>query len=133
MTPKEFVKTWFAHIDAKKFDTLQNLMAKDHQFVNPMAPVPADHDQHLGMIQMMTAAFDGRHVLDAVISEGDWVTVRGRWQGKHVGEFNGIAGTGREVAFSWLDMMHVVNGKVEEEYFEMNPMAIMMQIGAVQQ
>jgi predicted ester cyclase len=83
------------------------------------------------MIQMMTASFDGKHLIDHVVAEGEWVTARGRWTGKHTGEFNGIAATGKPVEFSWIDMMHVVNGKVVEEYFEMNPMAIMQQIGAV--
>jgi predicted ester cyclase len=131
MTPKEFITTWFAHIDGKKFDSLKNLMDNNHRFNNPMTPAPIDRDQHLGMIQMMTASFDGKHVLDKVVTEGDWVTARGRWTGKHTGEFNGIPATGKPVEFSWIDMMHIVNGKVVEEYFEMNPMAISSQIGAV--
>lgn len=131
MTPKDFVTTWFSHIDSKKFDGLKKLMASSHQFNNPMTPAPIGSEQHLGMVQMMTASFDGKHLVDQVVAEGEWVTARGRWTGKHTGEFNGIAATGKPVEFSWIDMMHVVNGKLEEEYFEMNPMAIMQQIGAV--
>lgn len=129
MTPKEFIKAWFANIDAKKFNELQNMMGSKHKFANPMTPAPISGDQHLGMIQMMTSSLDGEHILDVVISEGDWVTARGRWTGTHMGEFNGIPATGKHVEFTWIDMMHVENGKVSEEYFEMNPMALMQQIG----
>jgi predicted ester cyclase len=131
MTSKDFITTWFAHIDSKNFDGLKNLMDKDHQFNNPMAPAPLNNEQHLGMIQMMTASFEGNHLVDKIVTEGEWVTARGRWTGKHTGEFNGTPSTGKQVTFSWLDMMHIVNGKVVEEYFEMNPMSIMTQIGAV--
>src|SRR2546423_710516 len=104
MTSKEFITTWFDSIDGKKFDSLKKLMDKNHRFTNPMTPAPIDSDQHLGMIQMTTTSFDGKHVLDKVITEGEWVTARGRWTGKHTGEFNGIAATGNPVEFSWIDM-----------------------------
>ena len=130
MAPKEFIKAWFANIDAKKFNELQNMMDSKHQFINPMTPAPIGSDQHLGMIQMMTSSLDGRHTLDVVISEGDWVTARGHWTGTHTGKFNGIRATGNRVEFAFIDMMHIENGKVTEEYFETNPMAIMQQIGA---
>lgn len=131
MIPKDFITTWFAHIDAKNFDGLKDMMDKKHQFANPMTPAPVGSEQHLGMMQMMTSSFDGKHLLDVVLSDGEWVTARGRWTGTHIGEFNGIPATGNKVEFSWIDMMHIVNGKVVEEYFEMNPMAIMQQVGAV--
>jgi len=128
MTPKEFIKSWFADIDANKFDALKKKMNSNHQFNNPMTPTTVGSDQHLGMIQQMTDAWEGGHTLDVVISEGEWVTARGRWSGKHTGEFNGVPATGKHIEFSFLDMMHVVNDQVVEEYFELNPMSIMQQI-----
>jgi predicted ester cyclase len=35
------------------------------------------------------------------------------------------------VEFSFTDIFHIVGGKVLEEYFEMNPMAIMVQLGVM--
>ena len=132
MTPKEFTKKWFANIDSKKFDDLNQMMDKNHQFFNPSTPGPVDREQHLGMIQMMTGALgESQHHTDVILSEGEWVTVRGRVSCKHTGEFNGIPATGKKVEFSWIDVMHIVNGKVVEEYLEFNPMSIMQQIGAV--
>ena len=130
MTNKEFITTWFANIDANKFDALQNMMDKNHKFNNPMTPAPIGTDEHLGMMKMMTGSFNGGHTLDVVIAEGEWVSARGHWSGTHSGEFNGIPATGKPVTFSFIDVMRIVNGKVVEEYFEMNPMSIMAQIGA---
>ena len=131
MTTKDFVKTWFAAIDAQKFDELNNLMDNNHQFKNPMSPEPVGKEQHLGMIQMMTSALDGKHVLDTVLCDGDWVAIRGRWTGIHTGEFNGVPTTGNPVEFSWIDMMQISDGKLRQEFMEMNPMTIMEQITAV--
>ena len=131
MTPKEFIKTWFANIDANRFGELERMMDGNHQFNNPMTPAAANKEQHLGMIKMMSTTFtENKHQLDVIVSEGDWVTARGRVSCKHTGDFNGVPGTNKRVEFSWIDVMHIVNGKVKEEYFEMNPMSIMQQINS---
>lgn len=129
MKPKEFIQTWFANIDANRYDALEKMADSSHTFVNPMGPEPANKEQHLGMIRMMTTSFtENKHHLDMIVSEGEWVTARGRVSCRHTGEFNGVPATNRKIEFSWIDMMHVVNGKVKEEYFEMNPMSIMQQL-----
>jgi predicted ester cyclase len=129
MTPKDFIRTWFANIDADRYQELERMMDSDHQFNNPMTPAPANKEQHLGMIKMMSSTFTGnKHHLDAIVGEGEWVTARGRVSCNHSGEFNGVPATNKRIEFSWIDVMHVVDGKVKEEYFEMNPMSIMQQI-----
>ncbi|MEX1239917.1 MAG: hypothetical protein WEB30_09370 [Cyclobacteriaceae bacterium] len=52
MTPKEFIKTWFANIDANRCDDLERMMDNSHQFSHPMTSAPANKEQHLGMIKM---------------------------------------------------------------------------------
>jgi steroid delta-isomerase-like uncharacterized protein len=131
MTNKDIVKKWFAHIDSKQFNEVKSLMNNDHSFKNPMTPEPVGVDQHLGMMQMMTSAFDGTHILDLVLESGDYVIVSGRWNGKHTGAFNGIPASGKTVEFPFIDIFHVKNGKVTDEHMEMNPMSIMQQLGAV--
>lgn len=130
MTNKEIVKAWFDSIDKKKFETVKELMDKNHVFHNPMTPAPIGQEQHLGMMNMMTSSFNGKHELELFIEEKNYVTVRGKWVGLHTGEFNGIPATNKKVEFTFIDIFHIENGKVAEEYFEMNPMAIMSQISA---
>jgi predicted ester cyclase len=130
MTNKEIVKAWFKAIDTNNYDSLKALMHEQHAFSNPMTPAPVGIQEHLGMIKGTTDALGGEHVLDLVLQDGEYVVVRGSWNGKHIGEFNGIAATGKPVHFTFTDIFHIVDGKVKEEYFELNPMAIMAQIGA---
>lgn len=109
------------------------MMAENHQFHNPMTPTPIGIEEHIGMMHQMTSAFDGEHKIDVAVAEGEWIAVHGRWVGRHTGEFNGVPATGNEIEFTWNDFFHVVDGKVSAEHFEMNPMSIMAQIGAVPQ
>jgi predicted ester cyclase len=131
MTTKDLATQWFTLIDKKDFTGLKNLAGATHKFNNPMTPSPVGTDEHLGMIQMMTGALQGSHILDKVIAEGDYAAVSGRFRGKHVGEFNGVPATGRQVEFGFIDFMHFENGKLTDEHIEMSPMSIMAQIGAL--
>lgn len=131
MTNKEIVKAWFAAIDAKDFNALKNLADSKHKFRNSLTPAPVGVEEHIGMIQSMTSALDGKHTLNMVFSDDDHVGVSGEWSGKHIGEFNGIPATGNPVEFYFVDLLHIVNGKVVNEHLEMNPLTIMQQIGGV--
>lgn len=131
MTNKEIVKTWFAAIDAKDFNTLKKLTDTKHKFRNSLTPDPIGVDEHIGMIQNMTSALEGKHTLNLVFGDDDHVAVSGKWSGKHVGEFNGVPATGNQVEFYFVDLFNIVNGKVVNEHLEMNPLTIMQQIGGV--
>lgn len=132
MTNREIVNAWFAAIDAKDFKTVKRLMDSDnHKFRNPMTPAPVGAEEHIGMMQLMTSAFEGKHTLSVIFGDDEHIAVSGKWTGKHTGEFNGISATGKPVEFYFVDIFNIVNGKVKNEHFEMNPTAIMVQIGAV--
>jgi len=133
MTPLEFSKNWFSAIDAKNYDQLKSMMAPNHQFKNPVASAALNSEEHLGMIQGMMTSFEGSHHIEQTLCDGEWVVSRGHWEGKHTGDFNGIPATNKPVNFTITDIMHVVNGKLVEEFMEWNLMTIMMQIGAVPQ
>ncbi len=133
MTTKEFATKWFSNIDAKNFDGLRSMTGSNHRFNNPVTPQPLGTDEHIGMIQGMTSAFTGAHTIEQIISEGEWVVTRGRWTGKHTGDFNGIPATGKNVDFTFCDVMRVVDGKLAEEFMEWNAMTLMTQIGAMPQ
>jgi steroid delta-isomerase-like uncharacterized protein len=131
MTNKELVTEWFAAIDRKDFNAVKKLMSPSHKFRNSMTPTPIGVDEHIGMMQMMTSAFTGSHSFNVTFGDNDHWAVSGKWSGTHTGEFNGIPATGNKVEFYFVDLFHIVDGKVENEHMELNPMTFMAQIGAV--
>jgi predicted ester cyclase len=59
------------------------------------------------------------------------VAARVAFRGTHRGEFQGIPPTGKEVAFSSIEIDRVVDGKVQEHWFEMDLFGLMQQLGAI--
>ena len=80
----------------------------------------------------MAAAFpDIQTTIEDLIAEGDKVVKRYTIRGTHRGEFQGIPPTGKEVAFSSIEIDRMVDGKVSEHWFEMDLLGLMGQLGAI--
>ncbi len=64
-----------------------------------------------------TEAFpDLRLTVEDIFSVGEKVAARVAFHGTHRGEFQGIPPTGRQVAFTSIEVNRVVGGKVEEHW-----------------
>jgi steroid delta-isomerase-like uncharacterized protein len=72
---------------------------------------------------------DLKITIDQVIAEGDFVSIRSRVAGTHLGRYRGIPPTGRTIAQSQLHMFHVVNGQIAETWQEIDGLGIMQQLG----
>jgi steroid delta-isomerase-like uncharacterized protein len=99
----------------------------------PAAPGPLEG---LEAWRKFTTAFveafpDLRLTVEDILSEGDKVAARVAFHGTHRGEFQGIAPTGKEVAFSSIEVNRVVGGKVEEHWVELDLLGLMQQLGAI--
>jgi predicted ester cyclase len=74
---------------------------------------------------------DLRLTVEDIFSEGDMVAARLTFQGTHRGEFQGIPPTGKQVAFSSIEVDRVVDGKVQEHWVELDQLGLMRQLGAI--
>jgi predicted ester cyclase len=62
------------------------------------------------MIELRAAFPDLNTTIEQLIAEGDWVAHRMVHRGTHLGEFRGIAPTGRQVEFSSIVMNRFKDG-----------------------
>jgi predicted ester cyclase len=84
------------------------------------------------ILQMYRTGFpDLQTVVEDVIGEGDLVAVRFSGRGTHGGEFMGIVPTGREIRATGMAWFRFEDGKVAEEWSELNALEILLQIGAL--
>jgi predicted ester cyclase len=65
------------------------------------------------------------------ISEGDKVANRFVFLGTHLGEYMGVAPTGRRVEFVGNSIERVVDGRVVESWVEVDWLGVLEQLGAV--
>ncbi len=103
----------------------------------------ADLVAHLGGrsatgIQIMrdyVAAFhsafpDVTYAIEDEVSEGDRVVARWRWEGTHLGAFQGIAPTSRRVSQTGTTVFRISAGKIAEVWPQADFMGLMQQLGA---
>ena len=76
---------------------------------------------------------DIRLTVEDIFSAGEMVAARVAFHGTHRGEFQGMPPTGKEVAFSSIEINRVVGGKVEEHWVELDLLGLMQQLGAIPQ
>ena len=72
---------------------------------------------------------DMKHTIEAQIAEGDLVATRYKWQGTHMGEWMGIAPTGKELNFTFIEICRFSDGKLAEAWIELDWLGIMQQLG----
>ena len=65
------------------------------------------------------------------IAEGEKVANRFVFLGTHLGEFEGVAPTGKRVEFIGHSIDRVVDGKIVESWIEVDMMGVMEQLGVV--
>jgi steroid delta-isomerase-like uncharacterized protein len=80
----------------------------------------------------MLAAFpDIRFTIQDQVAEGDKLVTRWSCTGTHLGELVGLAPTGKQVTFSGMAIVRIVDGKIVEQWEESDALGILQQLGAV--
>jgi steroid delta-isomerase-like uncharacterized protein len=69
--------------------------------------------------------------VEEVITEGDHVVTRNTWWGTHLGEFNGIPATGRQVEIRGMVIWRIVNGLIAERRALIDTLSLLQQLGVL--
>ncbi len=95
-----------------------------------MAPELAEEfKRNLAEIRQAFPDYAGTNVDQ--IAEGEKVANRFVFLGTHLGEFEGVAPTGKRVEFIGHSIDRVVEGKILESWVEVDMFGVMEQLGAV--
>jgi predicted ester cyclase len=85
-----------------------------------------------GLLVGFIAAFPDLHATEYdIIAEGDKVAVRFVVEATHKGNLVGIAATGTKVRWDAIDVYHIKDGKIVEEWAADDMAAIMHQVNAI--
>ena len=71
---------------------------------------------------------DIKYTVEDMIEDGDKVVARWSARGTHKGDFMGIPATGKQVAFSGIEIIRIENGKAVEEWEELDRAGLMQQL-----
>lgn len=106
------------------------------------APNVIVHDEFTGvsvgresfhqLLGLFDAAFPHhRVVVEAVIAEGDYVTVLHTHYATHTGQFMFLGPTGKSIVVNGLELFRVVDGRIVEFWRKDDDVSLLMQLGAL--
>ena len=114
--------------DEAVLDDLLTEDVLDHNPIPGQAPGIPGFKQWLRYVR---AAFPDVHVtVEDTVSRGDRVAGRVTWRGTHRGSLMGIAGSGRPVDFTAIQIVRFENGKAAEWWGVADLMGALLQTGA---
>jgi len=129
---KTIVLRSFKGFDKGDLNELQELTSSNFVDHNPLpgqAPGVAGVKQASGVYR--TAFPDAEVTIEDLIAEKDEVAIRWTGRGLHKGEFLGIPPSDRPVEMRGISIFRVANGKIVEQWSELNLLDIMLQIGSI--
>jgi steroid delta-isomerase-like uncharacterized protein len=129
---REIVRQFYQAFDDRQMDRAVSLLAKD--FVAHMAGIPDDLNrqefEQFGL-SFYLAFSHGKHLFDEVIVAEDKVITCGTFKATHLGEFQGLPPTGKQIR---LDIMHIdrlKDGKIIEHWGQGDALGLMQQLGII--
>jgi predicted ester cyclase len=91
---------------------------------------PIDREGFRQFVSLFYLAFpDMRHTVEDQVAEGDKVVSRLTVRGIHQGTFQGIAPTGKQVAFTDIMISRHENGKIKELWAQFDVLGLWQQLG----
>jgi steroid delta-isomerase-like uncharacterized protein len=109
------------------------LVSKSAIFYVPGQSDPLKGPQgYLATIQMMRGGFPNiQWKLEETVVEPNKVAARFMMHGTHKGTFFGLPATGKQISVQALNIYHLCNGQIIQEYGQPDMLGLMQQIGAV--
>jgi predicted ester cyclase len=101
-------------------EVIDEILSPDY-ILHISSPGAKDRDGYHQAVRLYREAFpDFLFTIDDKIAEGDKVVIRATMSGTHEGKFMGIEPTGQKLTMSVISIRRFVNGKIFEEWVEMN-------------
>jgi steroid delta-isomerase-like uncharacterized protein len=130
---RALVRRYFEAYNQGDLQAIRNLASPD--FTCHMGGMPdpvAGLEANLAADAGVRAAFSDLHwSIDDLIAEGDKVVVRRGWSMKHTGPFMGLPASGQTLSGTGIDIIHIRDGRLAEQWTESDNLSFMQQLGAL--
>jgi predicted ester cyclase len=129
---KALVLQFYKSFDDRKIEQAFELLAPN--FVAHLAGMPEPLNEaefrKFGM-SFYSAFSQGQQIFDEVIVSGDRVVTSGTFIATHLGEFQGLPPTGKQIRLSIMHIDRVENGKIVEHWGQGDALGLMQQLGII--
>jgi len=121
----------FRAFDSGDLRTLEETTAPSFVDHNPLeGQLPDVRDTKQASAIYRTAFPDAKIVVEDTIAQADKVVIRWSGNATHKGPFLGVPATSKRVTLEGITIFRVENGRVAEQWAELNLFGILRQLGA---
>ncbi len=130
---KQLVRQFFEASDRQDAEMMDQLVSSTNYSLHfsGMPPMDWNTNKEQFLAPFNKAFPDLRRNIVDMVAEGDKVAVSINVTGTYKGEFQGIPATGKQVSFTAMDILTIIDGKKTEEWATADMMGLMQQIGAI--
>ncbi|MFD9008177.1 ester cyclase [Streptomyces sp. NPDC059552] len=124
------LRTAYRAVESGDLDAAEQMLTQDFIAHVPGSPAPlVGRDVwRLGTQAMQDAFPDLKIMVQEIFGAGDKVTVLLRFEGTHQGAFQQIEATGRQVAFTSIEVYRFEGDRIAEEWVAPDLISLMRQI-----
>lgn len=126
---RALIRRYFESWNANDVDALDDMIAEnaiDHMAYDGQQ---SGREGYRDFYRTWHSAFPGfQSEIEDMIAEGNRVATRWTFRGRHLGIYNGIAPTGREVSFVAVSIQLIENGMIAEEWYIADTLHFMRQL-----
>jgi predicted ester cyclase len=99
---------------------------------DPSLPPLQGYEGFKQLSMIFRSAFPGFHTeIEDLLAEGDKVATRFRLRGTNTGSFQGMPPTGRAIDITATGIFRVVDGRVTDNWVNIDALGLMQQLGVV--
>ncbi|MFJ8589670.1 ester cyclase [Streptomyces sp. NPDC093595] len=130
---KIVVRSFFEDvINARNIDAVDAMCADDYREHDPsLSSYDADLAQAKAENRKIIEAFEPVASIESLVAEGDMVCARVSFTGRHVGAYQGMEATGREVSGTGHATFRCEGGKLAESWWNFDDLGLMRQLGVI--
>jgi predicted ester cyclase len=129
---RELVLHFYKAFDDRALDRALDSLAPNfvaHQAGMPQ-PLDAEGFKQFGL-SFYTAFSQGHHEFDEIVVAGDRVVTCGTFTATHLGSFQGLPPTGKQISLAVMHIDRVENGKIVEHWGHGDALGLLQQLGVV--
>lgn len=129
---KAIVLDFYKAFDDRQMEQALELLAPNFiaRLVGIPKPLNAEEFKQFGM-SFYLAFSQGKHVFDEIVVAGDKVVTCGTFTATHLGEFQGLPPTNKQISLAVMHIDRVENGKIAEHWGQGDALGLMQQLGIV--
>jgi predicted SnoaL-like aldol condensation-catalyzing enzyme len=120
-------------INNRNFDAADGLCTTDYrEHDTAFSSYDLGLEQAKGENRRITEALEPTITVESMVAEGDLVSVRLSFTGRHVGSYEGVEATDREFSGTGHATFRCENGKIAESWWSWDELGLLRKLGAVE-